>query len=143
MGNVCSSCAHGQSDADAPKSTNFPGQGNILGGRGGSAANSTAVASPAEGRGVYVPPPPPPAMDLAGTPRPSAGPGRTLGGGNSPDDQQRLSPARQAAAEAAMKRHEGKRKDDLDSKRKMALKGRGGPAPNPPVGTSGRQASSS
>ncbi|KAJ2889454.1 hypothetical protein IWW38_004701, partial [Coemansia aciculifera] len=123
MGNVCS-CVNGQPGAEAPKNTNFPGQGNMLG-RGGSAGNSTAVASPSAGRGMYVPPPT--AMDLASAPRPSAGPGRTLGGisSSTPDDQQRPSPARQAAAEAAMRRHENMRKEDMDSKRKMALRGRG------------------
>ncbi|KAJ2442872.1 hypothetical protein GGI03_008116, partial [Coemansia sp. RSA 2337] len=101
------------------KYTNFPGQGNVV---GGSATNSTAVASPSGGRGMYSPPP---AIDLAGTPRPSTGPGRTLGGG-SPDEQRR-SPAARAAAEAAERRYEDKRKDAQRSERNMALRGRGRP----------------
>ncbi|KAJ2821308.1 hypothetical protein FBU31_004947, partial [Coemansia sp. 'formosensis'] len=108
---------NGQTGSEAPKYTSFPGQGNVV---GGSAATSAALASPSSGYGMYAPPP---AMGQAGTPVPSAGPGRTLGGG-SPDEQRR-SPAARAAAEAAERRNEERRKQALRSERNMALRGRG------------------
>ncbi|KAJ2735778.1 hypothetical protein IW152_001250 [Coemansia sp. BCRC 34962] len=116
MGNFCS-CVPGEARPEAPKYTSFPGQGNVI---GGSAGNSATAASPSREHGLYTPPP---AMDPAGPPRASVGPGRTLG--NSSPDEQRRSPAARAAAEAAERRYEDKRKEAQRSERNMALRGRG------------------